>query len=50
MNLNAKSQANSQNILTVHTEVIIDDIIFFRNVAVLMKEATLMCSLFRLCP
>jgi hypothetical protein len=27
----AKSQSSSQNILTVHTEVIIDDIIFFRE-------------------
>ena len=31
INSNSKSQANSQNILTVHTEVIIDDIIFFRE-------------------
>ena len=31
INSNSKSQANSQNILTVHTEVIIDDIIFFRK-------------------
>ena len=41
-NFNAISQKKFENILTIHTEVIIDDIIFFRDQVASMKEATSM--------